>query len=203
MAGKTKPYNEPRYGKSTDIHAISHHSKNSQRGSFSRYWDTYRSNNGSNRNNSHQNSHQAAGSNPPRQSSNKEPVCYYCEGLHYITKCAQYQQDKAKYEHTKQQIKQNYQNRLNLGTKKNNVSINGMYFKNQEDDNTGNYSKEQAVWSCTESGLMTSQQQQSLTPEQVSVSCPQGFFDGWCSYYYHCYFCKYPSTYWKNLFDYY
>ena len=40
MAGKTKAYTEPRYEKSTDIHAISHHSNNSQRGSFSRYWST-------------------------------------------------------------------------------------------------------------------------------------------------------------------
>ena len=67
---------------------------------------TNRSNNGNNRNNSQNNSHQAAGNNPPRQSSNKEPVCYHCVGLHYITKCAKYQQDKCK--HTKQQVKQNY-----------------------------------------------------------------------------------------------
>ena len=36
VAGKTKVYNEPMYKKSTDIHAISHNSNNSQRGSFSR-----------------------------------------------------------------------------------------------------------------------------------------------------------------------
>ena len=36
MAGKTKAYNEPRYEKSTDIHAISNNSNSSQRGSFSR-----------------------------------------------------------------------------------------------------------------------------------------------------------------------
>ena len=35
-AGETKAYNEPRYEKSTDIHAISHNPNNSQRGSFSR-----------------------------------------------------------------------------------------------------------------------------------------------------------------------
>ena len=44
MAWKTKTYNKPRYEKSPDIHAISHNSNNSQRGSFSRYWGTYRSN---------------------------------------------------------------------------------------------------------------------------------------------------------------
>ena len=64
-------------------------------------------------------------------------------GLHYITKCAKYQQDKDKYRHTKQQVKQNYQNRLKLGAKKNNVSINEVYFKNQEDDTPANYSEEQ------------------------------------------------------------
>ena len=32
MAGKTKAYNKPRYEKSTDIHAISHYTNNSQRG---------------------------------------------------------------------------------------------------------------------------------------------------------------------------
>ena len=94
MAGKTKAYNEPRYEKSTDIHAISHHSNNSQRGSFSRYQGTYRSKNGNKRNNSQSNSPQAAGNNPPRQNSSKEPVCYHCAGLHYINKCAKYQQDK-------------------------------------------------------------------------------------------------------------
>ena len=86
-----------------------------------RYWGTYRSNNGNNRNNIQNNSHQAAGNNPPRQSSNKEPLCYHCMGPHYITKCAKYQQDKDMYKHTKQQVKQNYQNKLKLGAKKNNV----------------------------------------------------------------------------------
>ena len=59
-----------------------------------------------------------------------------------------YQQDKDKYKHTTQQIKQNYQNRLKLGEKKNNVSINEMYFKNEEDDNPGNYSEEQVDELC-------------------------------------------------------
>ena len=87
MAGKTKAYSEPRYEKPTDIHAISNHSNSSQRGSFSRYQGTYRSNHANSRNNSQNNSHQAAGNNPPRQNSSKEPVCYHCTGLHYITKC--------------------------------------------------------------------------------------------------------------------
>ena len=130
MAGKTKAYSEPRYEKFTDIHAVSHHSKNSQRGSFSRYQGTYRSNNGNNMNNSQNNSHQAVGNNPSRQSSNKEPVCYHWMSPHYITKCAKYQQDKDKYKHTKQQVKQNYQNRLKLGAKKNNVIMNEAYFEN-------------------------------------------------------------------------
>ena len=54
MAGKTKVYNEPRYEKSTDIHAMSHHT-NSQRGSFSKYQGTYRSTNSHNRNNTQSN----------------------------------------------------------------------------------------------------------------------------------------------------
>ena len=118
MEGKTKAYNEPRYEKSTDIHTISHNSNNSQRSSYGRYWGTYRSNSGNNRNNSQNKSHQAAGNNPPMQNSNKEPVYYHCTGPHYITKCAKYQQDKVKYKHTTQQVKQNYQNRLKLGAKK-------------------------------------------------------------------------------------
>ena len=69
MAGKTKAYNESRYEKPTDIHAISDHYNISQGGSFSRYWDTYRSNHANSRNNSQNNSRPAA-------------------GLHYITKCA-------------------------------------------------------------------------------------------------------------------
>ena len=131
---------------STDIHAISHHT-NSQRGSFSRYWGTYRSTNGHNRNNTQGNPQQATWNIPPKQNSNKEPACYYHTGLHYITNCAKYQQDKDKYKHTKQQVKQSYQNRLKLGTEKNNVSINEAYFK-KEDDNPGNYSEEQAEELC-------------------------------------------------------
>ena len=128
MAGKTKAYNEARYEKSTDISAISHHT-DSQRGSFSRYRGSYRSTNSHNRNNSWNNSQQAAGNNPPKQSNNKEPACYHCAGLHYITHCPKYQQDKVKYKHTKQQIKQSYQNRLKLGAKKNKFSIKKAYFK--------------------------------------------------------------------------
>ena len=41
-AGKIKAYNEPRYEKPTDIHAISNNSNNGQRESFSRYWSTYK-----------------------------------------------------------------------------------------------------------------------------------------------------------------
>ena len=121
-------------------------------------------------------------------------------GLHYITKYAKYQWDKDTYKHTKQQVKQNYQNRLILGAKKNNVSINKVYFKN-EDDNLGNSSEEQEeelcklldtnskclhikevhmnevvmipAWSSTES--VTSQQQHSLTLQWVWVSFLQGF----------------------------
>ena len=69
-------------------------------------------------------------------------------GPHYITKCTKYQQDKDKYKHTKQQVNQNHQNRLKLGAKKNNVSINKAYFKNEEDDNLGDYSEEQAEELC-------------------------------------------------------
>ena len=148
MAGKTKAHNEPRYEKSTDIHAIFHHPNNSQRGSFRRYWGTYRSNNDNNRNNSQNNSHQAAGNNPPRQSSNKAPVCYHCAGLHYTTKCAKYQQDKDMHKYITQQVKQHYQNRLKLGAKKNNVNINEAYFKNEEHDNPQNYSEKQAEELC-------------------------------------------------------
>ena len=72
-------------------------------------------------------------------------MCYHCAGLHYITKCAQYQKDK--YKCTTQKVKQNYQNRLKLGAKKNNISINNAYFKNK-DDNPGNYSEEQAEELC-------------------------------------------------------
>ena len=66
-AGKTKAYNEPRYEKPTDIHAISNNSNNSQRGSLNRYQGTYKNNHVNSRNNSQ--------NNPPRQNSSKEPVC--------------------------------------------------------------------------------------------------------------------------------
>ena len=81
MAGKTKAYNKPRYEKSTDIHAVSHHN-NSQRSSCSRYQGTYRSTNSHNRNNTQSSPQQAAGNNPPKQSSNKEPACYHCADPH-------------------------------------------------------------------------------------------------------------------------
>ena len=69
-------------------------------------------------------------------------------GPHYITNCAKYQQDKDKYKHTKQQVKQSYQNKLKSDAKKNNVSINKVYFENEEDDNSGNYSEEQEEELC-------------------------------------------------------
>ena len=97
-------------------------------------------------NNSQNISHQAKGNNPSRQNSNKEPVCYHCADPHTITKCAKYQQDK--HRHTKQQVKQSYQNRLKFGTKKNNVSINEAYFKNEEDGNPGDNSEEQVEELC-------------------------------------------------------
>ena len=100
--GKTKAHNEPRYEKPTDIHAISNSFNNSERGSFNRYWGTYRNNHVNSRNNS-----QAVGNNLPWQNSSKELVCYHCAGPHYITKCSQYQKDKDKYKHTTQQVKQN------------------------------------------------------------------------------------------------
>ena len=122
-AGKTKAYNEPRYETSTDIHAVSHHT-NSQRGSFSRYQGTHRSTNSHNRNiTSKAILSRPQGTFHLSSSSNKEPACYHCTGPHYITNCAKYQQDKDKYKHIKQQVKQSYQNRLKLGAKKNNVSI--------------------------------------------------------------------------------
>ena len=123
-AGKTKPYNEPRYEKPTDINAISNSFNNSQKGSFNRYQGTYRSNHVNSRNNSQNNPHQAAGNNPPRQESSKEPVCYHFAGPHYITKCAQYQKDKDKYKCTTQQVKQNLWDKLKLGARKNSISIN-------------------------------------------------------------------------------
>ena len=135
--GKTKAYNKPRYEKPTDIHAISNNSNSSQRGSFSRYWGTYRSNHANSRNNNQNNSHQAAVNNPPRKNSRKEPLCYHCACLHYITKCAQYQKDKDKYKHITQHVKIYYPNRLNLHAGKNNISINVAYFENEEDDNAG------------------------------------------------------------------
>ena len=45
------------------------------------------------RNSTQSNPQQAAGNNLPKQSSNEEPACYHCVGLHYITNCAKYQQD--------------------------------------------------------------------------------------------------------------
>ena len=139
-AWETKSYNEPRYEKPTDIHAISNNSNKGQRGSFNRHQGTYKNNNGNNRSNSQ--------NNPPRQSSSKEPVCYHSAALHYITKCAQYQKYKDKHECTTQQVKQNYENRLKLGAKKNNICINEAYFKNKEDDNPGDYSEEQVLELC-------------------------------------------------------
>ena len=49
---------------------------------------------------------------------------------------------------TKQQVKQSYQKRLKLGAKKNNVSINEVSFKSEEDDNPGNHSEEQVEELC-------------------------------------------------------
>ena len=46
---------------------------------------------------------------------------------------------------TIQQVKQNYQNRLKLDAKKNSVSINEAYLKN---DNLDNYSEEQVEELC-------------------------------------------------------
>ena len=138
-AGKTKAYSEPRYEVSTDVNIILQHT-NSQSGSFSRYQGSCRSN--SNRTNIQK------GNNPPKQSNTKEPTCYHYEGPHYVTNCAKYQQDKGKYKQTKQQVKKIYQNRLKLGVKIYNVSINKAYFKNEEDDNPGNYSEEQAEVLC-------------------------------------------------------
>ena len=73
---------------------------------------------------------------------------FHCEGPYYITNCVKYQQDKDKYKHIKQQVKQIYQNRLKLGAKKHNVSINKAYFENKEGDNPGDYSEEQAEVPC-------------------------------------------------------
>ena len=147
MAGKTKAYNEPRYEVSTDANIISHHT-NSQRGSFSRYWGSNRSTSNNNRTNTQLNHQQATGNNQPKQGNSKEPTCYYCEGPHYITNCARYQQDKDKYTHTKQQIKQNYQNRFKLGTNKHNISINEAYFENEGEDNPSDYSEKQVEVLC-------------------------------------------------------
>ena len=116
MAGRTKVYSELRYETSTDIHAISHHT-NSHRGSFSRYWGSYRSTNSHNRNNTHSNSQQTVGNNPSKQSSSKEPACYHCTCLHYITNCAKYQQDKDRYKHTKQQVKQKLSKQVKIRCK--------------------------------------------------------------------------------------
>ena len=105
-AGKTKAYNEPRYEKPTDIHAINHNYNNSQTGSFYRSWGTYKNNWGSSYmswNNSQ--------NNPPRQNRNKEQVSYSCASPHYITNCSQYQKDKDRYKHTTQQFKQSFQDK--------------------------------------------------------------------------------------------
>ena len=142
-AGKTKAYNEPRYEKPTDIHAINPNYNNSQRGSFNRYRGTYKNNQGSNyssRNNSQNNT--------PRQNSNKEPVHFHCAGPHYITNCSQYQKDKDRCKCTTQQVKQSFQDKLKQGAKKNSININEVYFENEEDDNPDNYSEEQAEELC-------------------------------------------------------
>ena len=52
------------------------------------------------------------------------------------------------YKCTTQWVKQNYQNRLKLGARKNKISINEAYFKNKEDANPGNYSEEQVEELC-------------------------------------------------------
>ena len=112
-AGKTKVYNEPRYEKPTDIHAISNKFNKSQRGSFHRYQDTYKHNqvsSHSSRNNSQ--------NHPSRQSSNKEPVCYHCTGPHCTTNCSQYQKDKDRYKHNMQQVQQSFQHKIKQGAEK-------------------------------------------------------------------------------------
>ena len=107
---------------------------------FNRYQGTYKNNHISSRNNSQ--------NNPPRQNSQKEPVCYHCVGPHYITKCSQYQKDKDRYKCITQQIKQSFQDKLKLGAKKNSISINVAYIENEEDNNQGNYSEEQVEELC-------------------------------------------------------
>ena len=115
-AGKTKAYNEPGCEKPTDIHAISNSYNYSQRGSLNRYQGTYKNNQVSSSNNSQNNT--------PRQNSSKELVCYHCAGPLHIIKCSQYQKDKDKYKCITQQVKQNLQDKLKLGAKKNSISIN-------------------------------------------------------------------------------
>ena len=63
-----------------------------------------------------------------------------------MNKCSQYQKDK--YKCTTQQVKQNLQDKLKLGAKKNSISINEAYFKNKEDDNPGDCSEEQVEELC-------------------------------------------------------
>ena len=75
-------------------------------------------------------------------------MCYHCAGPHYITNCSQYQKDKDRYKCTTQQVKHSFQDKLKLGAKKNSVSINEVDFKNEEDDNPGDYSEGQAEELC-------------------------------------------------------
>ena len=55
---------------------------------------------------------------------------------------------KDRYKHTTQQVKQNFQDKLKQGAKKNSISINEVYLGNKEDDNPGDYSEEQARELC-------------------------------------------------------
>ena len=65
-----------------------------------------------------------------------------------FTKCLQYQKDKDRYKYTTQQVKQSFRDKLKHEAKKNSISINEAYFENEEDDNPGNYSEEQAEKLC-------------------------------------------------------
>ena len=142
-AGKTKAYNEPRYEKPTDINAISYNYNNSQRGSFNRYCSTYKITKlaitavGTIARTIH-----------PDKIATKNQCITTVQVPHYITNCSQYQKDRHRYKGTTQWVKQSFQDKSKQGAKKNSININQAYFKNEEDDNLGDYSEEQAEELC-------------------------------------------------------
>ena len=137
--GKTKAYNEPRYEKSTYIHAISNSYNNREvllTGTRTHIKITMLT----------------VGTTVTPIHPGKTAAKNQCVTTVQVPTTSQSAHNikriKVKYKCTTQQVKQNLQGGLKLGAKKNSICVNEAYFKNEEDDDAGNYSEEQAIELC-------------------------------------------------------